>query len=102
MTLSPISQKIVNAFSKYVETGDKSSIALFKLDEIEFALIQYSKDKGWDHYEAMEKRVAELKGNKQREDQAKTKWRDRTITFVFGLLSGAILMFLKTWIDMTK
>ena len=61
MALSEQSQKIHNAFCKYVKTQDKKIIENFSREDIEFTLIQSSADKGWAHYVAMEMRVSELK-----------------------------------------
>jgi hypothetical protein len=51
---------IADAFHKYVETGDKSLIENYNCEDIELTLLQYSADKGWAHYNAMEKRINEL------------------------------------------
>ena len=55
MVPSEKSQQVANAFSKYVDTDDKSLIENCKCEDIEIALLQYSADKGWPHYNAMER-----------------------------------------------
>ncbi len=67
------SQEISSAFSRYVATGDKSLIKKIPEDKLEVALLQYSADRGWPHYSAMERRLNELK--EERED----KWWQRPL-----------------------
>ncbi len=61
MPPSEKSQKIASGFTRYVRTGDKSLIENYKLEEVELALFQYSADKDFSHYKAMESRVSELR-----------------------------------------
>ena len=61
MAPNPRSQEIVNAFSRYVKSSDRAQIENFSPEEIEFALIQYSADKGWPPHVAMEMRLEELR-----------------------------------------
>jgi len=88
------SKEIGNAFHKYVETSDKALIEQYKRDEIELALVQYYRDKGWPHYNAMEKRVAELQTLESDKSARKDKLKDRIITFILGLVSGIILLWI--------
>jgi len=76
MALSEQSQKIHNAFCKYVKTQDKKIIEDFSREDIEFTLIQSSGDKNWSHYVAMEMRVAELKElgtNREKKNNTQSK-----------------------------
>ena len=98
MIPSEKSQKIVNAFTKYVETGDKSLTKDYKCEDIELSLLQYSADKGWAHYNAMEIRIAELKEIEKERKNIKEKWKDRIIGFFFGVvisvIAGLLLYFI--------
>ena len=58
-------------------------------------MMQAHADKGWAHYEAMQRRVDELKQIENHKRERKYKWLDRIITFIIGLASGLILMYLK-------
>lgn len=88
-----VSQKaseVANAFTKYAKTGDKSIIEQFTCENIEVAILQYHLDKGWPHYEAMEKRVLELKEeegyrkneNRQSKNETKEEKRHKTIVML--------------------
>lgn len=67
------SQIIANDFSKYAKTGDKSLIEKYKLEEVELAFFQYSADKDFPHYKAMESRVNELKQIKNKVENKEYK-----------------------------
>jgi len=67
------SQIIASDFTKYVRTGDKSLIEKYKLQEVELALFQYSADKDFPHYKAMESRVNELKQIQNKTDNEEGK-----------------------------
>lgn len=98
MLPSKKSQEIASAFTHYVETGDKSKIQAYKREEIEIALLQYSRDKGWPHYEAMERRINELKGIEDVNRNIKEKWKDRIIGFFFGIGIAVIARLLLHWL----
>jgi len=89
---------IADAFHKYVETGDKSLIENYNCEDIELTLLQYSADKGWAHYNAMEKRINELKDIEKERKNIKEKWQDRIIGFFFGVaisvVAGLLLYFI--------
>ena len=98
MIPSEKSEQIANVFSKYVDTGDKSLIGNCKCEDIEIALLQYSADKGWPHYNAMERRIAELKEIEKERKNVKERWKDRIVGFLFGVaisvIAGLLLNFL--------
>ena len=98
MIPSEKSQQIAKAFSNYVETGDKSLIENYKCEDIELSLLQYSTDKGWAHYNAMEIRIVELKEIEKEKKNIKEKWKDRIIGFFFGVaisvIAGLLLYFI--------
>jgi len=98
MVLGKKSQEVHNAFTKYVETGDKSLINNFTRDEIELTILQCSHhSKGWNYYEAMEKRVAELNEKEKDKRNARDKWIDRLIGFTFAVILTIIGFALKTY-----
>ena len=98
MIPSEKSIKIANAFHKYVETGNKSLIKDYKCEDIELTLLQYSASKGWPNYNAMEKRINELKEIEKERKNIKEKWQDRIIGFFFGVaisvVAGLLLYFI--------
>ncbi len=98
MPPSKESQKIAGAFVKYAKTGDKSLIEEYKLAELELTIIQYSADKCFPHYSAMERRINELKEIGKEQRTIKEKWKDRIIGFFFGLgvsvIAGLLLHLL--------
>ena len=99
MIPSEKSQKIANTFHKYAETGDESLIKDYKCEDIELSLIQSSADKGWPHYNAMEKRISELKEIEKERKHIKEKWKDRIIGFFFGVaisVVAGLLLYLMT------
>jgi len=98
MLPSKKSQEIASAFTDYVRTGDKSKIKDYKREEIEMALLQYSADKGWAHYEAMERRINELKEIENVNKNTKEKRKDRIIGFFFGVVMTVIAGVLLHWL----
>lgn len=60
MALSEESKEIGSRFSRYSKTGDESLIIDIPKDKLKLALIQYSSDKRFPHYAAMEMRLKEL------------------------------------------
>jgi hypothetical protein len=97
--LTDKSNKIGNAFHKFVDTGDSSHIAQFSKKDIEDALIQFGADKGSPFYIAMERRIKELRISENREQSKQDKWKDRLYGFAFGLLTGLILYLIKYLIE---
>ena len=85
MPPSKESRKIAGIFNQYAKTGDKSLIEGLKLKDIEIALIQYSAYKHFPHYSAMERRIAELKETDKARKNAKERWKDKIIGFLFGI-----------------
>ncbi len=100
--LNEKSIKIGNAFHKYADSGDKSHIENFTLEEIENAIIQYGLDKGSPFYIAMERRINELKAIESQRQLKQEKWKDRLYGFVFGLLIGLILYLIKYLLEKGK
>ncbi len=89
--VNPKSKKIATAFASFTNTGDKTLIQEFSCDEIEFALIQYYRDKGDRHYIAMERRIDELKDLEKSGLIKREKWKERGIGILGTVVAGLIL-----------
>lgn len=98
MIPSEKSQEISGAFTNYVKTGDKSKIKGYKREEIEIALLQYSEDKDYPHYKAMERRINELKEIENENKNIKEKRKDRIIRFFLGVVITVIAGLLLYWL----
>lgn len=97
MPPSKESQKIAGIFAEYAKRSKKSLIECYTLEELELTLIQYSADKCFPHYSAMERRINELKEKDKEKKTKKEKWKDRIIGFIFGIaisVIGGILLHL--------
>ena len=95
MPPSEESQNAYNAFCRYVEDGNESLIKNFSEDKLKFTLLQYSSDKGWPGYLAIEKRIEELKEARAFKRSSKEKWKDRLIGAGITILVYLIGTFLK-------
>ncbi len=89
--VSTRSQEVANAFNRYVSKSDKSLVEKFTKDEIEMALIECSADKGFSHYEAMERRLQTLKEVEAKSLSRKERWKERFIGSVLAILVGLII-----------
>jgi hypothetical protein len=96
MPPSDRSMHIYNAFCRYVKDGDKSSIKDFTEEELEFTLLQYSKDKGWEGYNAIEKRIEELKDERRAKRNKNDRLVDRLIGAGIAIGVGIIIAFIKS------
>ena len=96
--ISPKSEKIATSFATFTRTGDKTLIQEFSLDEIEFALLQYYRDKGNRHYIAMEKRIEELKDLEKLKLIKREKWKERVVGIVIGILGTVVGGLILYWI----
>ena len=88
------SQKIASLFHKYVETGDKELIENLQKEKIEVALLQYSADRGWKHYVAMERRLEELKEIEKYKTERKDKRKELIIGFILGIALTLLCTYL--------
>ena len=88
MAPSVQSQIIASDFGKYVKTGDKSLIEKYKLEEVELALFQYSADKDFPHYKAMESWVSELKQIRNRMENRKDKINEHELLVEFKKITS--------------
>jgi hypothetical protein len=53
--------KIINAFERFIKSGDKSLVASYTKDELEFVLNECARFKSDPYYSAVERRYNELK-----------------------------------------
>lgn len=95
------SQVIAIAFQKSIREEDKSLIESFSHQEIERTLIEYSADQGDSHYDAMERRLRELKEIQAQEreeirdsENRKSNRRQRMVDRLVGLASGILLLLI--------
>lgn len=95
MPPSEESMKIAGAFANYAKTGDKNLVNGISEDKLELALMQYSADKRFPHYSAMEMRLNELKDERKSKRASREKWKDRLIGFILGILATLICTYLK-------
>lgn len=100
MVPSEQSKRIAHEFSKYVKTGNKSLIENFTLEEIETAFLQFSRHKDTSHYEAMNRRIDELKEIEKNKKSNREKWKDRLIGAIIGLVVSLVVGLLLYWLTM--
>lgn len=94
------SLQIASAFAKSLKTGEESLIENFSREEIEKTLLQHHTEKGHPIYEAMEKRVAQLKETQRyRIRAAEQKWENRIIGFISGLAVALIMVLLRKYLS---
>jgi len=92
--------QVIEAFLEYIKNGDKSLIEDFTKEDIEFALIKENiLADGHDRplYQAMTRRIEELKQLEAQKRTAKERWKDRIIGALFALSVGIILWVLKNF-----
>ena len=94
------SQEVANAFDKDVREGNRSLIESFSDQEIERTLIEYSADKGMSFYDAMERRLTQLKEIQAQERETvrdKSNLRQRKVDRLVGFASGILLLLIGQW-----
>ena len=98
MAISKKGSEVSNAFHKYADTGDRSHIETITRDDIIATMAKFHLDRGSGWYELMRDRVAEIDAEAQyqreRKDKRKDMLKDRVLTFMLGLISGLILMWI--------
>ena len=97
--------RIANAFHNYLTNGDRSLIEKYSKEELRAALNvlpHYDNMHQW--YREMERRVSDIeqeeKAQLTKKEKNKSKWIDRIVTFLLGILTGIILMYLKRYLKM--
>ena len=91
------SNKVYNAFYRFVRDGNKAEIESFSKDDIEMTLLQYSADRNAGPCLAMQKRIEELTNTENIQRQSKERWKDRAIGFVSAIIVLVIGIIIK-WI----
>jgi hypothetical protein len=89
------SLQITGAFIRFVETGEESLIRHFTREELEANLLKHQTEKGHPVYEAIAKRVAELREIGRYKTKTEEKWEDRIIGFILGLIVALIIILLR-------
>ena len=92
------SLQITGAFIRFIQTGEESLIEHFTREELEANLSKHRAEKGHPVYEAIEKRIAELRERERYQRETEQKWADRTIGFIAGLALAIIIIFLKKYL----
>lgn len=94
------SLQIASAFAKSVKTGEESLVENFSRKEIKKTLVRYHTARGHPTYEAMEKRVAQLKETERYKIKAaEQKWENRVIGFISGLAIALIVVLLRKYLS---
>lgn len=81
------SEQIRAAFQRYVKSGNDGLIKKITRDELEFAIADWSVDKGAPYYTAMKSRLINLKEKEAQTRAGRQKWLDRVFTFVLAVLA---------------
>ncbi|MFC1823368.1 hypothetical protein ACFL9T_11720 [Thermodesulfobacteriota bacterium] len=89
------SAEIAEAFTRSVESRDKSHIEKYNREELEIALLQLIGDSEQPYYIAMQIRREELKAGEGLKNEKRAKWKKRIKTIIGGVILGLILVFLK-------
>jgi len=91
---------IASAFAESLKTGEESLIEDFSREEIEKTLVQHHTEKGHPIYEAMEKRVAQLKETERYQLEAvEEKWENRIIGLISGLGVALMVILLRKYLS---
>lgn len=91
--------EIANAFLEFIETGEKSLIERFTREEIELTLLQFDSDRARElpYYDAMKRRLAELREVQRYERENKERWENRIIGFISGLIVALVILLLRKY-----
>jgi hypothetical protein len=91
--------EIANAFLEFIETGEKSLIERFTREEIELTLVQFDSDRArkLPYYDAMKRRLAELREAQRYERENKERWENRIIGFILGLIVALVILLLRKY-----
>jgi capsular polysaccharide biosynthesis protein len=92
------SLRITGSFIRYLETGDRSVIERFTLEELETNISKHKSEKGHPVYQAIEGRITELRAGERYMREAEEKWNNRIIGFLSGLIVALIIILLKRYL----
>jgi len=100
MSLNESVRKVVNAFSEYTKTGDKSLIEGFSRQEIVAAIGAHQMSWGVLWFKAMEHRIAEIDEKERYIRTRKDRLKDIGIGFLLGIIGtvigGMILWYVRS------
>ncbi len=95
----PRSFQITGAFIRFVETGEESVIEHFSREELEANVSKKRTEKGHPVYEAIKKRIAELKEIERYKRETEEKWENRIIGLISGLAVALIVVLLRKYLS---
>jgi hypothetical protein len=91
--------EIADAFLEFIETGERSLIERFTREEIELTLEQFDSDRvrKLPYYDAMKRRLAELREAQRYEWENKERWENRITGFILGLIVALVILLLRRY-----
>ena len=92
------SLQITGAFIRFLEKDEKSVIERFTCKELEANLSKHETEKGHPIYQAIEKRIAELREIERYKRETGQKWENRIIGFISGLIVALIIVLLRRYL----
>jgi capsular polysaccharide biosynthesis protein len=92
------SLQITGAFIRFLEKDEKSVIERFTCKELEANLSKHETEKGHPIYQAIEKRIAELREIERYKRETEQKWENRIIGFILGLIVALIIIVLRKYL----
>jgi len=92
------SLQITGAFIRFLEKDEKSVIERFTRKELEANLSKHETEKGHPIYQAIEKRIAELREIERYKRETEQKWENRIIGFISGLIVALIIVLLRRYL----
>jgi hypothetical protein len=87
--------QIVEAFSRYLGSRDKSLVEGYSREELEIALLQFLGESDAPYYAAMQTRREELKQLENLRTEKRAQWKNRIVLLAAGTLLGLIMLILK-------
>ena len=93
MSPSQRSNEIYTSYYLYVK-GDKKQAGDFLLEELKFALIEYSQETGKPAYKAIELKAAELEKKAREKRACQEKWLFALVAFVSGIVATILAQLL--------
>ena len=89
MSPSQRSNEIYTAYHLYVH-GNRKQVVAFPLEDLKFALVEYSQETGRPAYKAIELKAAEL----EKKAGEKRAWKEKLLFALVAFLSGIVATIL--------